>query len=514
MEVFNWRPLKEKVSEQISTFSFQLGAGWNTLRRSFWTAWEGRAKGSVNFTLVRELYRNDMEQSALGAGFCKPIIDLSVEFMGIPRAASGDEDTDEFLSMCFQDYWAPQLNEMKRNAMRDSITTVRMRKPGASPLTTPDEARYCRLEIISPETCDVYYNSEDSTIIDMAVIKHEIVEVLEDRDVQSVRVGNAYQPPRTEVKIIYEEITPTEYRYYDETIGEWRNDLRMDNTWGFVPILEVFNEWDDTAKSGICDFETAMPFIQSFHEVFKQTLSAHKYHSVPKATFKVTDVMQFIVNNFPDSFAERGADGRPDPASFTGTINWRGTEILFFQPDEGAEFLEAKSVLGDSKTLLEFLLDCICISSETPEWAFMRVEGAGTGRQTAQTLPFVRKVQRKRLNFQDAFQKLGKMVLAANKRKVVCVPLDWEEITVDDLLAKAQALNFITMSMEVAAQRGVVSDTTYRETLRPMVPAMKPPTEEAREAEKNVNLGAEVNATQNGQGGGPIESIGQQGRQE
>jgi hypothetical protein len=67
------------------------------------------------------------------------------------------------------------------------------------------------------------------------------------------------------------------------------------------------------------------------------------------------------------------------------------------------EFLEAQSVLGDTKTLLEFLIDCICIASQTPEWAFMRVDsGSANSDRNAQTVPFVKKIERKRRNFAKA----------------------------------------------------------------------------------------------------------------
>jgi len=493
---FNWNPLKERVSEQLGSFSFQLGSAWSGFRRTFWAAWESRGKGSVNFQFVRDLYRNDEESAALGAGFCKPIIDLPVEFMGLPRSASGDELVDEFLSNCFAHYWAPQLQQMFRNAMRDSITVVRLRQPGDNALMTETERISCYLEVLMPETVDVYYNRDDQTVIDLAVIRHEILELLEDRNLDTRLAGQTYRAPQTELRVIYEEISPERFRYYDETQGEWRTDLEMPNPWGFVPLIEVYNEWDSTLLAGISDLEASYPFVQAFHNVLQQALAAHKYHSIPKAKFKINDVMQFILNNFPDSFG-KDQNNRPIPEQFTGTINWKGTEILFLEADEDAGFMEAKSVLGDSNTLLGFLLECICIASETPQWAFMLSLGAGQGAQTAQTLPFTNKIKRKQVMFQDTIQKLAKMVLKISGQQPICVPLAWQEITVEDVVNKAAALNQTVMALEVAAQRQVISDTTYREHLRAMIPQMKSPSEEAAQAKSNVQLAAPATGNPN-----------------
>jgi hypothetical protein len=84
------------------------------------------------------------------------------------------------------------------------------------------------------------------------------------------------------------------------------------------------------------------------------------------------------------------------------------------QPEEDIDFIEATSVLGDSKTLLEFLIECICIAAEVPKWAVMKVETSND--KNAEARPFEKKIERKRRNFAPFVQMMCKMALVATGR--------------------------------------------------------------------------------------------------
>jgi hypothetical protein len=211
----------------------------------------------------------------------------------------------------------------------------------------------------------------------------------------------------------------------------------------------------------------------------------------------VQDVQNFLVNNFPESF-EMDTSGNPIPGSFNGTVSWKGTEILFFQPEEDAAFLEARSVLGDSKTLMEFLIDCIVISSETPRWVFLLDVGAA---DRTEMLAFVNKLSRKRANFTRPIQELCKMILAVNGSEVVLPKFMWEDIDPQQIVNKAAALQQVTMSLELVAERQLVSDTTAREYLRRFVPNMKSPEQEAEDAKSNLTLAVPDPAVSNSPSG-------------
>jgi hypothetical protein len=486
-----WSSFRQLVSEQFTTVTGSLRNPWASIRRTFWPGRPAYDRTKVNFDLARQLYRNDGETN-LGSGFCRPIIDLEVEFMGLPRSATGDEIVDDYLNGCIHVFWASALDQMKRNAMRDSMTVVRITRKDFNddPLVTEEESEACFLEIIDPERVAVFYDEQMKGVIDRAYITHRVERIVEERDTRtrtSKQGRGSSAIPETREHHIVEEITRETFRYWDETAGEWIDDWEQENAWGFVPLREVYNEFDSALSGGQSDLEGPYPFIQAFHDVMSQTLGAHRYHSVPKVKFKIHEVQTFLMNNFPDSF-ETDAQGNPIPGTFSGEVSWKGTEILFTQPEEDVDFLEATSVLGDSKTLLEFLLDCICIASETPEWAFMRVEGAASGRETAQTLPFVKKIERKRRDFEADIQFLCKMALAITRQSPVTVRLAWEEILASDLVTEMQALQMLVMSLEVMGQRQIISDETFRATVRPYLPAMKAPDEEAADAEENFVL--------------------------
>jgi len=495
------KEIKARISEQASVTGSLRGV-WGSLRRSFWPGRPTYDRTKIHYDMARQLYRNDAADSNLGSGFCRPIIDLAVNFMGLPRAASGDDIADDYLNDCISNHWASELQQMIRNACRDSLTIVRIGRKNAktNPLVTDEESEACFLEIVDPERVAIFYDERDNTVIDRAYITHRVEFIIEDRDRQTQRGTSAI--PETREHNIVEEITRTEFRYWDETAGEWLDEWRMDNTWGFVPLREVFNEYDSTLSGGQSDLEGPYPFIRAFHDVMGQALAAHKYHSIPKVKFKILEIQSFLMNNFPDSF-ESDDMGQPVPGTFTGNISWKGSEIIFLQTEEDVEFLEAESVLSDSKLLLEFLLDCISIASETPEWAFMRVEGATSGQQTSSTLPFLKKMERKRKDYTADIQFICKMALAITHQKPIVVQLAWEEITVEQLVTRMQSLEQLIMALEVAAQRQLISDDTARATLRPFIPAMKAPEEEAKDAEDNFVLeltapNAEGDPNQNG----------------
>lgn len=430
----------------------------------------------VSYELARQLYRNDGQDQNLGSHFARPIVDLQVDFIGLPIATVEDETIDDFLNNCLNDYWADKLQEMKRNAIRDSRTIVRLMRDNLNdPLATVEDLFYMRLKILNPEQVALEYEPGNEEHLVKAVIHHRTMIIEEEGDATA-----GVLPVEREHEII-ETITADEYVYYDRTDNVILEEFSGPNPWGFVPIVEVFNEFDSTLNGGQSDLEAVYPFIRAFHDTLTQALTAHKYHSIPKATFHINEIQSFIKNNWPEIVND---DGSMKP---NATIKWQGREIIFLKPEEKAEFLEAKSVLGDSKTLLEFLIDCICTASETPRWAFMIVDaGSANQADNAQVLPWTKKILRKRVYFTPPIQRLLKMALKANNFTVKCPKLTWEITRIEDQSAFNQALQQLIMGLEVAAQRGIISDTTYRETIRQFLPTMKPPKQEEIDARENV----------------------------
>jgi hypothetical protein len=458
----------------------------------------------INYDQARQLYSN-MGEHTLGSFFAKPIVDLQVDFIGHPIASTDDEDNDDFLNTCLHEYWVESIRQMLRNAIRDSHTYVRIQQDSVlgNPLITVEESNHCRLEVLVPDRVVTWETNElDSRIIEKAVIKHDIEFEEEPADfINGI-------PPRMKKHEVWEIITPEKYEYYDTTDRKMLDGWGVSNIWGFVPIVEVFNEFDTALNSGQSDLEQVYPLIKAFHDVIHQGLQAHKYHSVPKVILKLQDVQPFLANNFPSVL---DSDGRVKADS---TISWKGKEILFLQSEEDAGFLEAESVLGDTKTLADFLVDLICIASSTPRWAFMDVEaGSANQANNAQTLPWAKKITRKRTSFNEPMQMLLKMVQKINGTAPIRPKLSWEIIRVEDQAAFNQALQQLIMGLEVAAQRQIISDSTYRELLRQFIPNMKPPTQEAADAKDNFDPLPEPSLNGDGPQNVPVKA-GPQGENE
>jgi hypothetical protein len=440
--------------------------GWSLAAHGvrFWPTAHPAAEGtSVNYDLCRSMYRNEGDM-ALGSAFAKPIVDLQVSFMGIPRVTTSNESETQFLNECLSDHWADEIQQIIRDTIRDSKCVVVLRKPDVlDPLMTLDESDHFVLEILPPERVDIERNARNKRIIERAVIHHRLKMVVDSGDLAAGR------DPLVEEHDVLEIISRENYRFFDQTTSAWLDSMAAANSWGFVPTLEIYNEWDSSLQGGQSDLETVIPFIRAFHDVMTQGLQAHAYHSTPKVVMKLaTNVETFIKNNFPDAVdADTGA------IKSQGEISWRGREILFVNTGEEISFLEAKSVLGDTKTLLEFLIDCICIASQTPEWAFMRVDsGSANSDRNAQTVPFVKKISRKRKNYTKPVQELCKMALAARDLVPTRPSVSWEAIRADDQVVEMQAFQQLVMGLETARMRGEISDATYQNMIRTFLPMM------------------------------------------
>lgn len=479
------RRLRRRIGEQVSSLLKSVG-GWG----NFWkkTSW-GAPNQVVDYELARELYSNSNPEYRLGAAFVRRIINATVEFVGLPRVSSKDPEVDDWLNESIYDWWADALQQLIRNASRDSKTVVRIApyEWRTNPLISAEDSDRIAMEVIEPERVRIYYDPFNSDVIDMAVVHHRIPMI--DDTIDNLTADEPWNEPQESIHEVMEILTRDKIRYYDKTNAEWLTEHEQRNTWGFVPLSEIHNDWDETLGRGQSDVEAAFPFIKAFHDVLQQSLAAHGYHSIPKVKFKINDIMTFLQNNWPGSF---DADGK-----FTGTVDWQGKEILFMQSEEDVEFLEAESVLGESKTLLEFLFDCICIASETPGWVLL---GNSRGEEEA-PIAFVKKIVRRRRNFSNDLRKLFKMALVMSGRRPFHVKMAWDTVRPEDESVFMRAFQEKVMALEVAAQRKIISDATYRTEIRPYIPSMKNAEAEAREAEDNyvpeIDLAGDGNA-QNG----------------
>jgi hypothetical protein len=457
----------------------------------------------VDYDLARSLYRNDNPLYNLGAGFVRPVIDLAVEYTGLPYVTSDNGERDSWLNECIHDHWGADLLQVWRDSMRDSKTVVRFRQPRLdNPLFTEQDRLHGRIECIPPEKVDIEYDPTDPDLVYRAVVTHFID--MDERTDEEVQNGH---PPRTKEHEIIEVITAQMYTFYDKTDDVELESWRTKNTWKFVPLWESFNEYDVALGGGQSDIEPILPFISAFHEVLLQSLASHKYHSTPKAKFVLKDVMTFLSNNFPEVIDTDPQSPRFGKIKSDAKINWSGREIFFLNTEEDAGFVEATSVLGDSKTLMDFLIDCIAIAAETPKWALLKEE---TSDKTASVQPFEKKIERKRIMFAPVVVMLCKMVMAARGGAPSTVRVTWPALRTTELAAKAQAFQQLVMAADVAALHEWMADETVIQIIGTLFAEVNAPEVEKRLAANNVvpEIAAPApqsdtqGASSNGNGGG------------
>lgn len=476
-----WTRVKEFITATLSVFP---GTGLRSRGLLSWVRGQQLVRApaydgtTVTYDLARQLYRNDGSNSSLGAGFARPIVDLLVEFMGLPRFDSENPERDDRVNDCISIYWADVLMQVLRNSIRDSKTYVRIKKDSLlDPLMTIEEIQHGRLEVLDPERVFIERDFNNNNIVKQMIVVHRIQKIEEVG-------GNSFDPsvgsmPTIKEHEIWEVVTREETRYWDRTDQTWLVDQAIPNPWGFVAIEEWFNEYDSTLSGGQSALESCFPFMTAFHDVLRQVLGAHKYHSNPKLKFKLADVAAFIEANFPDAWD--ATNQRPVPGA---KISYSGLEVYLLGDEDDVDTVNIVSVLGDSIDLLKFLFDCICIASETPRFAFM--QSPTQNANTAELLPFEKKVERYRINHGRHFQNLVKMYLKMNGEPPVRGNLTWPEVRVEDLAAKMQAFQLFVMGAELLQQKQLVSDETVQTGVRHFLPWMKNPDQEATDAKDNV----------------------------
>lgn len=481
--------MRNIVREMGSWFSWDVSRsswwGWssNVLRSAIpWSIVRRRPSQdatSITYDLTRALYRNESPQYRYGAGFCKPIVDLPADMMGLPTVTGDDAD---FLNNAISRYWASALKQMFRDAMRDSKVVVRYYQPRIdNPLFTEEDRKFGCLEVYPPEEVQLLYDPVDKNMLLSATITHWI-----DMDDRTVEQELAGEPPHTVTHEVVETATPLRSVFYDKTVGAQIDAWTTRNPWGFVAFWTVWNEYAADLGGGISDYEPVMPFIEAFHDVLKTALDAHDLHSIPKIKFKVKSVEQFIANNFPDA-----VDPETKKVVNGSAIDWKGREIMFFTPDEDADFIEARSVLGDSKVLLDFLLGCICIASETPRFAFFADEQSAVN--TAEADPFKKRIERKRVFFGDAISMICKMALVANGKSPQTPMLNWQPVNLQDLVSKGQAIQQLILGLDVASAHGWVADATAIRILKELFTQIAEPDVEMEAAKSNKVVDAAQN---------------------
>ncbi|AEE95771.1 phage portal protein [Mahella australiensis] len=443
-----------EISKLRDLFSF---TGWRLYTGTYTTAYK-LDSSRVDYNKARELYNNTNDAYKLGAGFAKPIINTAVAFMGVPQFRSEDEDAQAVLDDFFGDN-VSRMQQVHRNAMRDGdcFVWVTREETGEAALY-PEAKTRLNFNIIPPEQVVQIIRSPITGLVLEYVLKAEHIWLDENDNTRRCIVTQHISKERRLVQITG-DMPP------DVQPGEEKNP------WGFIPIVHFKNEGDETREFGQSDLEPVEPFLKAYHDVMLHAMQGSKMHSTPRLKLKLKDVSRFLANNF----------GITDPADFAakgGTINLDGHELLIFQDEEDAGFIEVNSAIGDAKDLLQLLFYCIVDTSETPEFSFGVHTPSSLSSVKEQMPILVRRIARKREHFTEAWQRLARIVLAmtaqaeGKKFSTYATTLEWDDIDPRDGKDVAEELNSVSQALNTAIQGGFISIQAATDFLKNYITTM------------------------------------------
>ncbi|WP_096201904.1 phage portal protein [Bacillus sp. FJAT-45350] len=415
--------------------------GWNIV--GTWSNPYSLDSSKVDYKLARSLYDNTNDEYKLGAGFVKPVVNTATSFIGVPTFRSKDELVEEELQS-FVERNRSRMLRSERNALRDGDCYVWLTRERAADRTLyPEDQERIVYNILPPDmvkdiVLDPITGDPTEYILQS---EHEWEDERENKKrytlTQKIRAGLR--------KV--------------EAEGEYPEDLQLGEIitpWDFIPIVHFKNESDEHEKFGKSEMESIEPFLKAYHDVMHHAITGSKMHSTPKMKLKVKDVRAFLLNNF----------GVNDPVKFAkegGAINLEGRELIFVGSEEDVEFIEVRSATGDAKLLLQLLFYCIVDTSETPEFAF-GVHTPSSFSSVKEQMPIlVRKVQRKREQFAEPWQRMARIVLAMKSHgenmrfSTYATELEWDEVDPRDSKELADEIETVVRALVQGLNAGLIS---------------------------------------------------------
>jgi hypothetical protein len=400
----------------------------------------------VNYRMARELYDNIHEGYKLGAWGAKPVINTIVGFMGLPDFTAVDESAQDVLDSFFLENQS-QIQQTHKNAIRDGDCWVWITREELGGTLYPEQDYQLVYNIIPPEQIKQivrdpltgkpieYIFEYWSEWVDEYGIKKRF-KILDRIDAQ--RRITKFEDGQLPRNVVFE-------------FGESKNP------WGFIPIVQFSNNKETGAVYGKSELEPLEPFFKVYHDIMMSAIKGAKLHNTPRLKLRVKDVARFLQVNF----------GVDDPVKFASegrTIKLEGKElILLTGSEEDAEFVEASSVLGDTKDLLKLIFYCIVDVSETPEFAFGTHTPSSHASVVEQMPVLTKKIERKRAQFEDSWKQLARIVLAMESKSTSvrfgshAISLTWEEVDPRDSKDVAQELSLVVEALEKAMRSSLIS---------------------------------------------------------
>lgn len=397
----------------------------------------------VNYELARKLYYNTADDYKLGAGFAKPVVNTLAGFMGVPRLHSQDENAQAILDI-YNRRWVSKMLRTHQLMLRDGDCFVLLANvDNFNKELYPDEDSRLEYIIIPPE--------QVTEIILDPVTRQPVQYVIQSRCKWGDNREREYSVKQTITK--------------DQIITELEGDVPpgiesgvKENRWGFIPIIHFKNEPEESELYGTSELEPIEPYLKAYHDVMLHAIRGSKLHSTPRLKLTLNNVEEFLRRNFGDTIIEQVRRGEKVK------VNLEGHELLLFTENEDASFIEAKSVIGDTETLLKLLFYCIVDTSEIPEFAF-GVHTPSSHASVKEQMPLlIRRVARKREMVTENWQLLGRMILVmSSKLKAKSdfasydVEITWDPVVERDEKEFAETIKTLVDALDGAINAQIIS---------------------------------------------------------
>ncbi len=430
--------LKKAVGE-ISKLRQNIFGQFGTIITGRWNVPYVLNSTRVDYELARQLYHNTNDDYKLGAGFAKPIINTLAGFMGVPHFRCKDENAQEVLDELVN-RWVSRIQRAHQLSLRDGDCFVMLANLENNDPLYPDEKNRIDFIIIPPEqVADIEVDP---------IARRPVAYTIKAR----AKWDGGQKEYMVTQKIMADRIAVTvEGDAPEGIVGEIRP-----NPWGFIPIIHFKNEPEETELYGTSELEPIEPYLKAYHDVMLHAMQGSKMHSTPRLKLKLRDVQSFLKNNFPEALQ---AVQRGEPAN----IDLRGHELLIFTDEEDAEFIEARSTIGDAEALLKLLFYCIVDVSEVPEFAF-GVHTPSSHASVKEQMPLlIRRVARKREMVTENWQTLARMLLVMHSKKTgkkfesYEVGITWDAVIERDEKEYADTINTLVNALNTALLGGFIS---------------------------------------------------------
>jgi hypothetical protein len=416
----------------------------------------------VDYKLARQLYYNTHENYKLGAGFCKPIINSTVGFMGAPKFRSEDENAQLLLDRTLN-RWVGKFIKLQRNWLREGDVFVQLVRvdnladEASKRLYKNEDVRF-ELRFIPPERVTVIVDPHNSDRT-LKVIVRTDVEYKDEKN-EKVKYKATEVWTAEQHSILYESDGPL-----PEGIEPIDGET---NPWGFIPILWCRNENEEHELFGQSELEPVEPYIRAYHDVMMHALRTSKLTATPKLRVKVDDFDDFLRKNFSDDEIR------------TRTLKLSKKDVIFVDSDEEAGYIEVSG--STHEALLEFLFMCIVDVSETPEFAFGTAVASSKASVSEQMVPLAKKVLRKRSQIADDYKMLARMLMAMFENSpngsdiggiaTYDVEIEWEDIDAQDDKAVADTVKVVVEAMVMAIEGNIISHQSAIDFLSKYVDTM------------------------------------------